>query len=79
LIFDRHREQVPTYEESIGDTERALRRRIKAAHESFEPGSDQFIACLGTCYTELEGVGRNVAIAPVDEARLRALIERERP
>jgi hypothetical protein len=78
LISDRPRDREPSYEESIADTERALRRRIKAAHESFEPGSDQFNAALGTCYTVLEGVCRNVAITPTDEARLRALIERER-
>jgi hypothetical protein len=66
------------YEEEIANTERALRRRIKAAHESFEPGSQQFNACLGTCHTVLEGTCRNIAVTPDDEARLRALIERER-
>jgi hypothetical protein len=77
LTSERYKREF-TYEQWIADTEHALRRRIAAAHESFEPGSVQFNACLGTCHSVLEGVCRNIVVAPADEARLRALIERER-
>jgi hypothetical protein len=65
-----------SYADYMRRVENALRERVREAN-TFPRGSKERRARLGTARTVLVGVLRMTDVHPDDEARLRAILDRE--